>query len=362
MKTVQTTPYIKLLKNNRIYAAMMEQVYNVKPATMELLKFCQQPKDYKKLSDQFSAELIRQCIHNQYLVETTEKWRLNAARYAEIETHSLCNWKCLYCPVSLHQREKEIMNISLFQKIINDLVAIEVKYILLNIYNEPTLDPYFTERIHILKNADRKLELCTNGSNLDADKIDLLKKTGVLNQIRFHLPSIKEIEFKRITKSGLLKQVLRNIHNAVDNGLRVILLVNGNREEIRDNLPDIIEEFNKYENVEIIPTQVTDRAGIIKNYYNQAIHIKGNLYGCGHQINCVHIKVNGDLIICCADYFSNYVYGNAAKEEICNGINSQTAKEIRQTVFGERMAEKNYICRSCLNMEFAKIVSRQNRL
>jgi MoaA/NifB/PqqE/SkfB family radical SAM enzyme len=362
MDKVQISPYITILKGNKIYSAMTEHTIISDSATCELLQYCYQPREYELLTTCYDAFIIRQCLRDGLLVEEFNRWSLLKVRYAEIEINSLCNWKCLYCPVSLYQRQAQIMSLDLFDKVIDELSKMHVKYVLFNIYNEPTLDPYFNERILKLAEKNMKLELCTNGSNLSPSKIDLLKATNVLHSIRFHLPSINELEFNRITQSNMLSKIKKNIHNAIDSGLKIILLVNGNREEISNNRTDIITEYQKYDNVEIHPTQVTDRAGIIKNYYNQSINIKGKLFGCGHQINCVHIKVNGDLIICCADYFSNYVYGNVKNGHIKEEINSYKAKNIRQKVFGDITAEDNYICRSCLNMEFAKVVSIQNKV
>lgn len=362
MSVLQISPYIYCLKNNKVYSAITEKGYPISEDELNLLEYCRGPRERKELIEKYGNKTVMECIEKDYLVSGTQKWELKNVRYAEIETSTQCNWKCLYCPVSVNKREYEVMSLELYNKIIDELSAMKtIKYILLNIYNEPTLDKFFNERIIKLAETDIKLELCTNGSHLDEDKLRLLKSSGVLHEIRFHLPSVDEGEFKRITGSNTYNQTISNIENAIRNNFKIIVLVNGNLEEIQKNLPEVTKKFGHYPNVEIHDTQVTDRAGTIKNYYSMNIHIKGNLYGCSHQINCLHIKANGQLVICCADYNCCHTYGDVKKDRIVKIINDEKAKQIRKKVFGEESAPDDFICRKCVNMKFAKVFKANSK-
>lgn len=62
-----------------------------------------------------------------------------------IETASTCNRSCVFCPVSEHKRNDELMSWDMIKKIVQDLVDLNYKKrVELYIYNEPTRD----KRLH----------------------------------------------------------------------------------------------------------------------------------------------------------------------------------------------------------------------
>ena len=69
-------------------------------------------------------------------------------------------------------------------------------------------------------------------------------------------------------------------------------------------------------------------------------------------------SVNGDCYLCYNDYHQNYVFGNIADGEIEDVLLTEKAIALRQYVFGKKEPDKDFICRKCITMKRAKLLSR----
>jgi sulfatase maturation enzyme AslB (radical SAM superfamily) len=86
-----------------------------------------------------------------------------------IETISICNARCIMCPIDRLTRPKRAMDLHLFKKIIDDCLAAGVKNIKLHNYGEPLLTPQFDLMLHYIRerSAHVNVQFATNGSLLD---------------------------------------------------------------------------------------------------------------------------------------------------------------------------------------------------
>jgi 8-amino-3,8-dideoxy-alpha-D-manno-octulosonate transaminase len=105
-----------------------------------------------------------------------------------IETTSACNLKCSYCPNATIGRPEHLMDISLFNRIIDGIAEFVPTYsgrISPHFYGEPLLDPRLK---HLIAYAHQRLpnariELFTNGILLTVANYYALKYAGVSNFI-----------------------------------------------------------------------------------------------------------------------------------------------------------------------------------
>ena len=63
---------------------------------------------------------------------------------------------------------------------------------------------------------------------------------------------------------------------------------------------------------------------------------------------------NGDIILCCNDYYKNNVYGNLSEGTIEEILHSEKAITMRKRVFGEIQTNDEFLCRKCWHMKLAK--------
>jgi 2-iminoacetate synthase ThiH len=83
-----------------------------------------------------------------------------------IETYNICNLKCAMCPYHQMTREKVLMGMELFEKIIENVVSLGIKRVCLSFYNEPLLDPLLFERVDLPRAKVYDVYLNSNGSLL----------------------------------------------------------------------------------------------------------------------------------------------------------------------------------------------------
>src|SRR3990172_9545160 len=92
----------------------------------------------------------------------------------QIETTKVCNGKCVFCPVPTMKRQRGIMPMDLFKKIIDDCKDIQPKEVLPFLNGEPFLDPHILERIEYINKTlpHSDVVLYSNGNLLTADNAE----------------------------------------------------------------------------------------------------------------------------------------------------------------------------------------------
>lgn len=167
-----------------------------------------------------------------------------------IETINICNYSCIFCGKKTMKREKKIMDMDLFIKIIKEYAEIGGGHLSLapqtgEIFN----DPLFKRRIEILKKYPNitTLSITTNATpSLNLPDDDLIFILDSLNEIHISIYGLDENEHFLITGKN---DYLRNIvsikrlitligHNKIVFGVRI--LKNKTSNEIEDW---IFEEF-----------------------------------------------------------------------------------------------------------------------
>ena len=73
----------------------------------------------------------------------------------QIETNTFCNHKCWFCQNAHYKKpESRAMTMGLFETILKDISAAfpksRLKTVTFAAYNEPTLDPFFMDRLRML--------------------------------------------------------------------------------------------------------------------------------------------------------------------------------------------------------------------
>jgi len=103
-------------------------------------------------------------------------------RSIEIDVYSRCNRRCAYCPNSVHNQVPHKMESDIFQKIIDELEAMEFNgTIALHRYGEPLLDARlddFITRIKV-KVPQSKVHINSNGDLLNYRRFKMLLEAGV---------------------------------------------------------------------------------------------------------------------------------------------------------------------------------------
>jgi 2-deoxy-scyllo-inosamine dehydrogenase (SAM-dependent) len=220
-----------------------------------------------------------------------------------IETSTVCNRRCYYCPNSIFDRSlpknEKRMNDKLFRKIINDLAKIKFcGFIVISGFNEPLMDERLPHFIRYTKKTIPKTEIMiiTNGDFLTPKKYNELVSAGAN---RFFVSSY-DLDVNR----------LRNIHGKAPIKYKVM--------------------------TNITPKQ--NRGGLVE------VEIK-DTPACQMPEKTLVIDVNGNVILCCNDYHSSVIFGNLKHKSIMEIWNSKKYKETREQL--KNRVFKLDICKKC---------------
>ncbi|MGH3924225.1 MAG: radical SAM protein, partial [Pseudonocardiaceae bacterium] len=261
------------------------------------------PLERRALTEAYGADMVADLVGRGWLQRPDQLCTEYLLTTAQIEVTAHCNWGCRVCPVSTDRKPPATMPIPLFEEIIEKIsVCDTIRYVTFHFYNEPTLDPFFDQRIDMLREHGLRLRLFTNASHLTTDRIEALKRSGVLDLLMVNLPALQEEEFQALTQSRTHAKTVRNVDAAVEHALPVSIAVNGTGEAVGHRIAELRERYEP-QGVQVNSTVLSDRAGTVGGSYNQAIRVDGPLRGCGWPVNHAHFSVGGDMFICCNDYY-----------------------------------------------------------
>lgn len=226
-----------------------------------------------------------------------------------IETTSICNRKCSYCPNSNNKRPHTYMDIELFKNIIRDLEKIGYSgkiYPLL--YGEPLIDKRLPALMKYtkLKLPKCRIELATNGDFLSVPMVQLLFKSIDFLYISLHDPR----------PSNKLRSVLDYL-------------------QIDQKLKERYGMLNYFDG----EIDLMNRDGSISDKRIRYVP----RWGCDRAATSPVIAYNGDVLICCNDYAHSVVLGN------CSGTDFRKiwfdSKGIRKNIF--LGIYKHKLCKIC---------------
>ncbi|MDQ0773028.1 hypothetical protein QF026_001494 [Streptomyces aurantiacus] len=325
-------------------------IWQADPDILELLRACAcGPRAAAELATLFGADRVAAAVAREWLQAPEELCRAYRLVSGEIEVTAHCNWGCPFCPVATDPKPRRTMPMDLFEEVVAKLNAVgTIDYVTFQFFNEPTLDKYFTDRVKVLAEHGMQLALYSNVSALTQDKIDALKRYGVLRHLIVNMPSVDEREFAELTGSRSYAHTTANIQAAIDAGLRVQIVVNGVGERLARNLDGVTRRYQPL-GIEVFPSLTCDRAGDVSGAYAQGVRVAGRLTGCGWPVHHANFSVAGDLFLCCNDYYQREVFGNIRDGSIDELMTSDAAVCLRRRVFGVAEAPKDFLCRRCHN-------------
>lgn len=172
--------------------------------------------------------------------------------YIRISVTDRCDFRCIYC-MSEQMKflpKKELLTLEEINRIASIFISMGVEKIRIT-GGEPlvrkNIDTLFN---NLSKNKDLKeLTLTTNASQL-MKKAEMLKASGI-KRINISLDSLNPLNFKKMTRTGDLSNVLDGIEHAINIGLKQIKLNTVIMRGINDHEIFDLIEFAIKKNIDI---------------------------------------------------------------------------------------------------------------
>lgn len=276
-----------------------------------------------------------------------------------IETTSVCNLACSFCPPT--QRQAKFIGLDEFRHILDEIKP-HTDYIYFHLKGEPLLHPKLDQMLDISEEKGFKVNITTNGTLIRKAAPKLLGKRA-LRQMNFSLHSFDGHEGS-VDREGYIKNVLSFVREATAASdmlvsFRLWNLTQNNetnlqRSRNRETLAMIEEEFNLDFKIE---ERVTPGSGIKlaeRIYLNQdhefewpslnAKEDEGRGF-CHALRNQAGILVDGTVVPCCLDGEGVINLGNVHEASFSEIIEGERANRLYDG-FSQRTAVEE-LCRKC---------------
>jgi radical SAM protein with 4Fe4S-binding SPASM domain len=257
----------------------------------------------------------------------------------QIETTSLCNAKCVFCPHKDMSRKKGCMSDDLFKKVIDQLIQIDPIEVYPFMTGEPFMDKKIIDRIKLInqKLPFASVKIFTNAALISTEIIEELNKLNIEGIV---------VSFNGATKKTYEQQMKLNYETSLE---KVNLLIQKSKAPIIiSNIatPETIPEEKEYKEL-WSKKKVNTYFFRFKNWGGK---IKSELpltyEPCGRVFTHMAILSDGRVSLCCMDSEGEVILGDSNKDKLINIWNNDKAREIRKFhTDGEK--HKINICKDC---------------
>jgi MoaA/NifB/PqqE/SkfB family radical SAM enzyme len=259
----------------------------------------------------------------------------------QIESTNICNAKCVFCPRDEMERKQGIMDMALFQKIVDECVALGIEHVRMHNYGEPFVDRALVEKVRYAKQRGvPQVGMISNGSLITEAAARGMIDAG-LDAINISVDASGKETFEK-TRLGLkYDKVIANIE-------RLLAL----RDAAGTTRPKLILSFVRQNNSE-------DERAFIEHWRKRAdkIHITDlhNWAGTLNQRSDVNYPCyrpwltftalwDGRVSLCCADFDGRTILGDLRMSTIREVWNSEPYRAVRREHLQSGGPD---ICRSC---------------
>jgi hypothetical protein len=321
------------------------------PIFASLLAVMRDPFSIKELS-----EIDRESLQNEKWIITVSsdpsyRFRL---KYVQIETNTICNHSCHFCPVSHARRSSYFMPTDVFERIIDQLVPFRgtLDGIWLHHYNEPTTDRRLGSFVRYVWEKGLIPCINSNASGLTPHKVSELMDAGGLGSLTINLSTTDRKKYHADRGVDHLELVLKNLDYLKEIPLapqmHIVVIGNGDEAEERE-FQQILTLF-KGSYFKIFHHAHNNRGGRIQTGSSGDI-TEGPLGGCDFKgsrpLQHLTIDAYANVVLCCQDYHSDYVTGNLVKELLLDILEGDRMRKLRRWVYGLDIADSDFICRKC---------------
>lgn len=309
-----------------------------------------------------------------YLARSYTKFFLTGKALAfpltiQIQTTSLCNGHCIFCPY--HEVSKRLeqgtMARELFEKIIDELLS--TKYpatLVFELHNEPLLDERIFDFIRYVKNRNAKIGcyLVTNGQLLDRFSLQEIRQSAI-DRLIISLNAYSREMYQKLSCGLDYDRIINNIYVLVsDDSLKQKLTLSFILiREAAKEIPQALQ-FWKNMGVKTRTIELANRAGTLANYDSMRLKTNNikftlpekigryliartiNIIGCYDLFYHMNILFNGDVILCCDDWNRATIVGNIRDKSIKEVWNSPPMNEARRLILKKKYDQISS-CRNC---------------
>lgn len=280
----------------------------------------------------------------------------------------VCNFKCKFCPCNISDifatERHKIMDWSLFEKIVDDLLAFDepVKVIALYGYGEPLLNPRIADMVRILKEKHccREIRIDTNGSLMDKEMSKALIDSGV-DLVRVSVEALSNAGYKElcgidIEFSKIYKNVETFYHLSRESSSKItarILSPTLKTDEDQEKFYDLFSPISDYHYIEAVEEywpefEEMENFSNTRNVKKVCYESRSKKLICSDPFTRLCIHSNGVVGACNADWKFAVTYGDVNYEHLTDIWNGEKHIEFQLAHLSRQLSEKFPFCDACM--------------
>jgi MoaA/NifB/PqqE/SkfB family radical SAM enzyme len=242
-----------------------------------------------------------------------------------------CNASCIMCPRDKHEhgREHGIMDQALYQKSIDEVVALGAKQIVLTGFGEPMLDKRLEDKVAYATSKGLSTYFITNGSALTPRRSRKLMESG-LSEMRVSFYGMRPETYNAVMQGLDFNRTLKGVLEflRLRDEMKASTRVQISYLELPENKSDT-DAFREFwvPKVNAVEIWKPHNFGDGRDYRNRVPDQKTS---CGRPENGpLQIQWNGEVIPCCYDYNNQIILGNAFEDGVLDILNGPKYRLLR---------------------------------
>lgn len=268
----------------------------------------------------------------------------------QIEATNICNAKCVMCPNPAHKRQRGLMTMDLFKRIVDDLATIpSVRDLTLSGFGEPFLDKSLIEKIKYVKaNSNKKTIVYSNFSIMNPETMQGIIDSG-LDVLNISFNGSTQESYENTMKIPF-QRTLENVNKFME------MKKSQNSSKPMVIISCVLTEYNESEANKLRKMWAGKADGVYigppDNWVGGVnVELKTNVqfnrssrfaYPC--KLFYPIINWNGDIGFCCRDYEGKQVFGSMVQDRFMDIWNSQRFAKFREVHYSGRMVS---VCATC---------------
>jgi len=259
----------------------------------------------------------------------------------QIESTNLCNAKCVFCPRDDMHRRQGVMEMDLFQKIVDECATLGITHVRVHNYGEPFLDKQLVEKVRYAKGRGiREVGMISNGSLITEELAQGMIDAG-LDAINISVDASGKEVFESTRLNLEYDVVIRNVETLVRlrnaaGKRRPKLILSFVRQNNSADEQQFIEHWRKVAD-KIHITDLHNWAGTL----NATSDVN---FPCYRMWQTFTVLWDGRVSLCCADFDGRHILGDLRTQSIAQVWNGPAYLEVRRQHLESGGPE---ICRSC---------------
>lgn len=308
-------------------------------------------KNVKKEIEGLSNEEICEYLIHRYRYELFPPNHIldNYPPYLQIETTSVCNYRCIFCYQTDNIFNKKSngfmghMSFNTFKNII-DQAEKNIQFISIASRGEPLMCPDIIPMLKYTQGKFLNLKLNTNASLLDEKKSYAILESGVRTLV-FSADASDSKSYSEFRVNGKFDNILKNIKkfNEIKNNFfsesKIITRVSGVKVSNKQN----IDDMNNFWGELVDQVAFVDYVPWENVYESNKTNIE---IPCSDLWRRMFVWWDGKINPCDVDYKSELEIGNINKIKIADAWNSENYNKIRSSHL-EKMRNSVSPCNRC---------------